>query len=43
MREARRKSLFNVSDESLSEYLAFTQVMIGLLNHLDLYKDFRSH
>lgn len=43
IREARRKSLFNVSDESLSEYLAFTQVMIGLLNRLDLYKDYRSH
>lgn len=43
LREARRKSLFNVSDESLSEYLAFTQVMIGLLNRLDLYKDYRSH
>jgi hypothetical protein len=42
IREARRKSLFNVSDESLSEYLAFTQVMIGLLNRLDLYKDYRS-
>ena len=43
LREARRKSLVNVSDESLSEYLAFTQVMIGLLNRLDLYKDYRSH
>ena len=42
IREARRKSLFNVSDESLSEYLAFTQVMIGLLNRLDLYKEYRS-
>jgi hypothetical protein len=43
IREARRKSLFNVSDESFSEYLAFTQLMIGLLNRLDLYKDYRSH
>ena len=43
IREARRKSVFNVSDESLSEYLAFTQVMIGLLNRLDLYKDYRAH
>ena len=42
IREARRKSLFNVSDESLSEYLAFTQVLIGLLNRLDLFKDYRS-
>lgn len=43
IRKARRKSLYNVSDESLSEYLAYTQIMIRMLNHLDLYKDFRTH
>ena len=43
LRTARRKALFNVSDQSLEEYLAFTQVMIGLINRLDLYKDFCSH
>jgi 3-methyladenine DNA glycosylase AlkC len=43
IREARRKSLYNVSDESLAEYLAYTQIMIGMLNHLDLYKDYRQH
>lgn len=43
LREARRKSLFNVSDESLDEYLAFTQIMIGMLNRLDLYKEYRAH
>lgn len=43
LREARRKSLYNVSDGSLAEYLAYTQIMIGLLNRLDLYKEFRSH
>jgi hypothetical protein len=43
LRTARRKALFNVSDQSLEEYLAFTQVMIGLINRLDLYKEFRSH
>jgi len=43
LRDARRKSLYNVSDESLDEYLAFTQVMIGLINRLDLYKEFRAH
>ena len=41
--EARRKSLYNVSDESLSEYLAYTQIMIGMLNHLDLFKQYRQH
>jgi len=43
LRTARRKALFNVSDQSLEEYLAFTQVMIGLMNRLDLYKEFRTH
>ena len=43
IRQARRKALFNVSDESLSEYLAYTQIMIRMLNHRDLYKDYRAH
>jgi len=43
IRQARRRSLYNISDESLAEYLAYTQIMIGLLNRLDLYKEFRAH
>ncbi len=43
IRDARRKSLYNVSDESLAEYFAYTQVMIGMLNRLDLFKEYRSH
>lgn len=43
IRDARRKYLYNVSDESLAEYLAYTQIMIGLLNRLDLFKDYRLH
>jgi hypothetical protein len=43
IRDARRKSLYNVSDESLAEYLAYTQIMIGMLNRLDLFKDYRAH
>lgn len=43
LQDARRKCLFNVSDESLEEYLAFTQLMIRLINKLDLYKAFRTH
>ncbi len=43
VREARRRAIYNISDESLSEYLAYTQVMIRLLNRLDLYKDYRAH
>jgi hypothetical protein len=41
VREARRKSLYNISDESLAEYLAYTQIMIGMLNRLDLFKEYR--
>jgi hypothetical protein len=43
IREARHKSLYNVSDESLAEYLAYTQIMIGMLNRLDLFKEYRQH
>jgi hypothetical protein len=43
LQDARRKSLFNVSDQSLEEYLAFTQLMIRLINKLDLYKAYRTH
>jgi len=43
LQDARQKALFDVSDESLEEYLAFTQLMIRLINKLDLYKDFRAH
>jgi hypothetical protein len=43
LREARKKALLNVSDESLDEYLAFTQVMIGLMNRLDLHREYRTH
>jgi len=43
IREARRKSLYNVSDESFAEYLAYTQILIGMLNRLDLFRDYRTH
>jgi hypothetical protein len=43
IRDARGKSLYNVSDESLYEYFAYTQVMLGMLNHLDLFKEYRQH
>jgi hypothetical protein len=43
IRETRRKALYNVSDESLAEYLAYTQIMIGMLNRLDLFRDYRAH
>lgn len=43
IREARRKSLYGVSFQALDEYLAYTQIMIGMLNHLDLFKEYRQH
>jgi|HubBroStandDraft_6_1064221.scaffolds.fasta_scaffold13943_2 hypothetical protein len=43
LRAARRKAVYDISDESLAEYLAFTQVMIGLMNRLDLFKEYRTH
>jgi hypothetical protein len=43
IREARRKALYNISDESLAEYLAYTHIMLGMLNHLDLFKEYRLH
>lgn len=41
LREARRKSQANLSDESLNEYLAYTQILIGLMNRMTLYKESR--
>jgi hypothetical protein len=43
LQDARRKAIFDVSDENLEEYLAFTQLMIRLINKLDVYKDYRTH
>jgi hypothetical protein len=43
LRAARRKAIYNISDESLAEYLAFTQLMIGLMNRLDLFREYRAH
>lgn len=43
LREARRKSIQGVSDESLDEYFALSTIMLNVINRLDLYADFRSH
>ena len=43
LRDARRKSLHGLSDESLGEYFAFSRVILGVINRLDLYKDYRVH
>jgi len=43
VREARRAALLSVSDESLYEYAAYTRVTLGVINRLDLYKEYRVH
>lgn len=43
VREARRAALLSVSDESLSEYTAYTRIILGVINRLDLYKEYRVH
>ena len=41
LREDRRKSLEGVSDETLDEYFAYTQIILAVINRLDLYQDAR--
>lgn len=43
LREARRKSIYGLSDEALHEYHALSRVLLGVINRLDLYKDVREH
>ncbi|MBZ5512702.1 MAG: hypothetical protein LAN70_16260 [Acidobacteriia bacterium] len=43
LREARRKSVHGLSDETMYEYFAYTQVIEGIINRLDLYKNYRLH
>lgn len=43
VRGARRAALISVSEDSLNEYTAYTRVILGLINRLDLYKDYRVH
>lgn len=43
VREARRAALMSVSEDSLNEYAAYTRVILGVINRLDLYKEYRVH
>jgi hypothetical protein len=43
VREARRAALLSVSEESLYEYAAYTRLILGVINRLDLYKEYRVH
>jgi hypothetical protein len=43
LRDARRKSIYGLSDEALHEYFALSRVLLGVINRLDLYKEVREH
>jgi hypothetical protein len=43
LREARRKSIYGLSDEALHEYYALSLVLLCVINRLDLYKEVREH
>ncbi len=43
LQDARRRSLGGVSDEAIYEYLAHTRILLGVINRLDLFKEFRVH
>ncbi len=43
IREARRKSMQSISDEALGEYFAYSHIIRGVINRLDLYKEYRVH
>lgn len=41
VREAQRKSMHAVSDEALDEYFTFMAIIQGVMNRLDLYREYR--
>ena len=43
LREARRKSIYGLSDEALHEYFALSRILLCVINRLDLYKEAREH
>jgi hypothetical protein len=43
VRDARRAALLSVSEEGLHEYVAYTRIILGVINRLDLYKEYRVH
>lgn len=43
VREARRRSITGVSDEALYEFVAWTRIILGIVNRYDLFKEYRIH
>ncbi len=42
LREDRRKSVTGASDEALYEYFAYTRIILGVINRLNLYNEWRA-
>ncbi len=43
IREARRRAITGISDEVFGEYFAYSHIIKGVVNRLDLYKEYRVH
>jgi len=43
IREARRRSITGISDEVLGEYFAYSHIIRGVVDRLDLYREYRVH
>lgn len=43
LREARRRAIQSISDEALGEYFAYSHIIRGVINRLDLYREYRVH
>ena len=43
IREARRRAMQSISDEALGEYFAYSHIIRGVINRLDLYREYRVH
>jgi hypothetical protein len=43
VRDARRRSIQGISDEVLGEYFAYSHIIRGVIDRLDLYKEYRVH
>ncbi len=43
LEDARRKSIRDVSDESIDEYIELSRTMLQVINRHDLYKKWRTH
>src|SRR3954453_19986017 len=43
VRHIRVRAIHSLSDESLGEYFAYTKMIVGVINRLNLYSEYRSN